>query len=139
MTDTFIPNDHLPFLKETYERKIREVNDRIEPLLKEREYFEKLLNQVVSQLPSDNMPIGFLEDYNPAWSYSEKAHYILTEMDVDELSLQEIAARIAEYEPNVRMQDITNNLSVIFSNDANKPIPKFKRRKNDKGKYIYKL
>ena len=131
-----IPSDHKPYLRELYLNKIKEVQVKMQPFVDEVNLYTGLLRSLdeIAETPT----VVQLSDYDYNASFIEKALFIT---DIyGELTMNEIAEKIREYEPQFTIEKITNNLSAGFSQDAKptNPKPKLQRRKNEDKKYVYK-
>lgn len=120
---------------EPLQRKIEPLQKQLDPLLKEQEELLSVLKDLGISLPveptiTQQLFVPVPTSYNPAWSVIEKAIYLTQSHGY--LSLAQVTDLIMEHEPLRSRVDIKNNLSVSFSQDANK-------EKNGKNRLVRRL
>jgi hypothetical protein len=110
---------------------------QIDELNQEMDELDSLMNQIyptqkaISELGS----MSNLNGYNPEWSTSKKAAYVLGKNNRP-MSTAEIADTIVnDLERGADRKHIVRNLSVLFATQKTK----FKRSENSKGENVYML
>lgn len=110
-------------------------------LLKEKDDLLDLLD-VIEAGKTKKKQMTFVEDLLPDITYNaekmsniDKAVFFTKREGF--LTLNEIANRIVEKEPNLNLADIKGNLSAIFAMDAKKDSPRLSRKRNEKNKWTY--
>ena len=127
--------DHIDIIADAVKDRQELVKKQIQELQRELNNLEDLLGQIYPAQTAIKEFTGTntLNGYNPEWSISNKAEYVL-QKSIEPLTTAEIADTIVnQYEKTADRKQIVRNLSVVFITQKNR----FKRTKNAKGQNVY--